>query len=340
MINALLLLLTALCAWLGYRQWRMHREIGELARGIRRANAEYSPDDAAFNLLGDVPSAVATLERELRRQASVDHRQREVFLQIMDGLGEGILAIDRERRIVLANRSVEGMLAIDGQPGGRLLSETVRVSIVFSVFDQALAGAESAARFSIRSGVAERKVEMRAFPLGAEGIAVVALFIDVTQLERLEQIRRNFISDFSHEVRTPLTGLRSAVETFESAGPQSLNQEDDAQLRRIMTRQLRRLERLVDDLSELSRIESGDLSLAVTDVNLLRVMEDLGEDFADRAAQHRVRFTIHGERAVVSGDAVRIQQAFSNIIDNAIKYGGDGHTIDIEVLDRATTGEV
>lgn len=341
MLTALILLLGALVAWLGYRNWHTRGQIEQFARALRRDPTSLAPrGDTSFDDLGDVPFAVAALLRELKEQAAVDHRQREVFLQIMDGLGEGILAIDRERRIVLANRSVEGMLAIETTPEGRGLSETVRVSTVFTVFDQALGGSESAARFPVRSGLAERKVEMRAFPLASEGIAAVALFIDVTQLERLEQIRRNFISDFSHEVRTPLAGLRSAVESFAASDSRSLSEEDDAQLRRIMMRQLLRLERLVDDLSELSTIESGDLRLTLAEVDLLRLVEELCEDFAERAAQHRVRFAIRGQAATVVVDAVRIQQAFSNIIDNAIKYGGDGHTIDIEVIDGATTAEV
>jgi two-component system phosphate regulon sensor histidine kinase PhoR len=339
MMNVLLLLLAVLATWLGYRLWRIRLELAELGRNIRRGQGRDS-SGASLNHLGDLPFAIATLERELREQVAVELGRREVFLEIMDGLGEGILALDRERRIVLANRSVEGMLAIELPPEGRALSEAVRVSTVFTVFDQALGGSESVARFSVRTGIAERKVEIRAFPLASEAIAAVALFIDVTQLERLEQIRRNFIADFSHEVRTPLTGLRSAVESFDSTSRSALSLEDDAQLRRIMTRQLSRLERLVDDLSELSRIESGDLPLTINDVDLMQLARDLGEDFADRAAQRRVRLSIHGERALVRADAVRIQQALSNIIDNAMKYGGDGQTIEIGVTDGPDSAEV
>src|SRR5207302_9795593 len=122
---------------------------------------------------------------------------------------------------------------------------------------------------SVRSGLVEKKIEMRALPLASEGIAAAALFIDVSNMERLEKIRRNFISDFSHEVRTPLAGLRSAVETFD-ANAERLSVEEDQQLRRIMSRQLQRLERLVEDLSELSRIEAGDVTLEFRSVDLRR----------------------------------------------------------------------
>jgi two-component system, OmpR family, phosphate regulon sensor histidine kinase PhoR len=292
-------------------------------------------------MFGKARDLQAQLERErdeLAARVDALQRQRGTDLQLLDGLGEGLLAIDRNRRVVIANRRFRdlfGGAAIVGKP----LSEVLRVSDVFDAFDSALKGNESTTvRFSVRSGIAERKIEMRALPLPSDNIAAVALFIDVTAIERLEQIRRNFVSDFSHEVRTPLAGLRSAVETLE-ANAGRLSPEDDHQLRRIMARQLRRLERLVDDISELSRIESGDVTLDIRSVELRRILNDLVEDFADQAAQHHVRFAVSGD-ANVSADPHRLQQAFSNLIDNAIKYGGDDHTVTIEIAGEANSGVV
>ena len=142
-------------------------------------------------------------------------RQHVLDLEILNGLSEGVIAVDQDRRIVLANRRSAELFDAAGALVGRPFREVARVTAVFDAFDRAFAGAELVERFSIRAGVAERKIEMRARPLASDAIAAVAVFIDVTQLERLEVIRRNFISDFSHEVRTPLAGLRCAVETYE-----------------------------------------------------------------------------------------------------------------------------
>ena len=291
-------------------------------------------------MFGRSRDLLAQLERERDELAARIHalqRQRSTDLQLLDGLGEGLLAIDRNRHVVIANRRF-GDLFGDSDIIGKPLSQVLRVSDVFDAFDNALKGSESTVQFSVRSGVAERKIEMRALPLPSGEIAAVALFIDISTIERLEQIRRNFISDFSHEVRTPLAGLRSAVETLE-ANSGRLSPEDDHQLRRIMARQLRRLERLVDDLAELSRIESGDLTLDTRPVELRHLVDDLVEDFADQSAQHRVRFVVEGD-ATVSADPHRLQQAFSNLLDNAIKYGGDDHQVTIEISEDADAGEV
>jgi signal transduction histidine kinase len=267
---------------------------------------------------------------EAAEQTATIATHRGLLLEILNGLGEGLLAVDRSRHVVLANARFAEMFNATVDLVGRPLGEAARAAAVFAAFDDALAGREASARFPLRTGVAERKIEMRAFPLHADDIAAVALFLDVTQIERLEQIRRNFISDFSHEVRTPLAAMRSAVESFE-LGAEHMTVEEDQQLRRIMTRQLARLERLVNDLSELSNIESGDISLDRIEVDLLAVVRDLCEDFAERATNHGVRFNISGDHVRVCADPVRVQQAFSNLIDNAIKYGARNDSIDIDV---------
>lgn len=263
--------------------------------------------------------------------------QRAMDIAIFDGLSEGVVAVDRSRRIVLANQPFAELFE-SASPVGKGVTEVVRIAAVFQAFDQALTGAESVERFTMRSGPIERTIEIRALPLTSDEIAAVALFIDVTRLERLESLRRNFISDFSHEVRTPLAGLRSAVETYDGTG--QLTEAEETQLRRIMLRQLLRLERLVDDLSELSRIESGDLLLAHEIVDLRKLVEELCEDFSDRVAQHRIAFLVDGPHLHACADPLRIQQALSNLIDNAIKYGGDGKAIQISLVDLGTSAEI
>lgn len=274
--------------------------------------------------------AVHVRERdELQARFDAAEKQRAALLEIINGLREGLLAIDHESRVVLANRRFSDLLEVSDVVG-KPLAEVVRIAAVFSAFDRALDGVDSKERFSIRLGLAERRIELRAFPVPADDIAAVALFTDVTLVERLEQIRRDFIADFSHEARTPLTAMRSAVDSFELGG-EHMSAEEDQQLRRIMSRQLRRLERLVDDLSELSRIESGDLRLERGEIDLKTIVADLVEDFADRAAEKALRFVVTGDSVRIDADATRIQQMFSNLMDNAIKYGGTQSTIDIDV---------
>jgi len=312
-----------------------------LARTDPEASASLGVD--SFGELDEIAARFYRSRSDLSRQLSAAAFQNTLLQQIMNGMGEGVLAIDRQRHVVLANRPFAVMFNLEPGFVGQPLSTVLRNDPVLVGLDAALdvssSGADSASRFSIRSGIEERTIEMRAFPLPSHELAAVALFIDVTRVDRLEELRREFIADFSHEVRTPLAALKSAVETFDLDAA-LLTDEQDGQLRRIMSRQLARLERLAQDLSELSHIEAGDLSLERTEVDLKGVVEDLCEDFRERAARKRLRFAITGEHVRVHGDAVRLQQAFSNLLDNAIKYGGEDTTIDIDVAARGTSGIV
>ena len=324
---------------------RTRSDIRRLSDRLGRPDAEASAslDVDSFGAVDEIASRFYRSRAELSRQLSAAEFQNALLQQIMNGMGEGVLAIDRQRRVVLANRRFAAMFNLQAGFVGQPLAAVLRNEAILSGFDDALGyasdRADSASRFSIRSGIEERKIEMRAFPLPSHDLAAVALFIDVTHVERLEELRREFIADFSHEVRTPLAALKSAVETFEFDRA-LLTDDQEAQLRRIMSRQLARLERLAQDLSELSHIEAGDLSLERTEIELRRLVEDLCEDFRDRASLKKLNFIITGEGARVHGDAMRLQQAFANLLDNAIKYGGEETSIDVDISTTADSGIV
>ena len=326
MLAALLALAVLVAIALAVALPRTRRDLRRLVARLERSDpqAVASLDVDSFGELDPIAAHIYRVRSELERRLAAAEWQQAMLQHILNGMGEGVLAIDAERRVVLANRRFVELFALDAGFTGRPLGEVVRHTAVFAGFDGALAGQMAAERLTVR----ERSIEMRAFPLPSREIAAAALFIDVTRVEELEKMRREFIADFSHEARTPLAALRSAVDTFEAghAAP-----EDDQQLRRIMARQIRRLERLVNDLAELSHIEAGDLSLERTDVDLRRLVDDVCEDFAERAAQKDLRFVVTGAGVCADADPMRIQQALANLVDNAIKYGGTSSTIDVEV---------
>lgn len=165
---------------------------------------------------------------------------------------------------------------------------------------------------------------------GQSGLAAVALAIDVTQMERLARVRRDFIADFSHEVRTPLAGLRSSIETLQGG---SLDPEQEEQLHRILRRQLGRLERLVSDLSELNSIESGDVVLHREPTEIRQLLADLAQDFFERADSRKIAIIVDGIESVAMVDPIRIEQVFSNLIDNALRHASETDEVRIEVTE-------
>lgn len=284
---------------------------------------------AAEGEVSELGHMVEDMRRVLVGQIELFNTQKAVLNEIVDGLGEGLLAIDRARRIVLANRRTLELFAVPSEVLGRNFVEVIRNASLVAAFEQSLAGRPSSGRTTIGTDKSARRIEIRTFPMTTSlEIAAVALFIDITAIERLETIRREFLDDFAHEVKTPLAGLHSAVESFSGGG---LTAEQEEKLRGIIVRQIRRLDRLVLDISELNRIETGEVELQREPIDVYALLADVVEDFRDQAANANVELRLEGEPSSAIADPLKLEQICSNLIDNALKHSGKSVRVDVSV---------
>jgi|GEM_PF-228036 len=292
---------------------------GETARQVEAGRSSDEIQDLAR-------SADEMRQLILRQQQSFEE-QKALLSEIVGGLREGLLAINVRKRVTFANQRVQSLFELEGNVIGRPLVEVLRQETFLAAFDRALEGVESLERVSVFLGAEERRIESRVFPVGkSTEVAAIALFIDVTRIERLETIRRHFLSDFLHESRTPLAGLRSALETLEG-GP--LEPEAEKQLRHITQRQLGRLEGLVRNLSELNSIESGDLILQPEQTELGPLLEDVVAEFAAALSAAKIEVKMSGQ-ATAFIDPMRTHQIFANLIENAIRHSAT-ESIELEL---------
>lgn len=334
LIAGLLIFATFTLPFLLLYQWT-YKQIRSVEFLVSRARRVATGDLSESMISPAIGAEVAELARSLEElrlsilhQREVFEQQRETLGEILDGIGEGLVAINRHKRIVLSNRRLSDLFGIEGRTAGKLFLEVIRSQSLMSAFGAALEGAESTQRATIMVKGTPRQIEMRVFPISAGSeIAAVALFIDVTRIEHLERVRRDFIADFSHEVRTPLAGIRSAVDTLETGGLQT-SEEDH--LRKIISRQVTRLEKLVEEVGELKQIEAGEIQLALEPVDLRPMLIDLVDDFAENATSLGVHIVVSEGSAIALADIQKIQQVFSNLIDNALKHGGRGNGVRIE----------
>lgn len=317
---------------IAFRWARRHaagiRELAERSRRLAGGDLEpplsRPPVDGE---LSDVARAIEQIRATLVRERGAAEEHRAAMTGIVASLREGLIGVRADGRVAVANRRVAEMFGSGDDLVGRSILEVVRKRSVAAALEGALRGDASTHRTTFGAGADERQMEVRAFPVEtAAEIAAVALFIDVTEIERLQRIRKDFLDDFSHEVRTPLAGLRSAAETLEQGG---LAPASEQQLRHVMQRQIARIERLVTDLSELNQIESGELILARERVNVRQVLEDLCDEFRRRNAD--VRFSLTGDRTIAFIDPSRAQQIFTNLLDNAWRHGAGAGEIEVEV---------
>lgn len=312
----------------------MFRQISELAANARKlANLHGGvlPAEPQKDAVDDLRAALEVLSDLIARQSAAFTEQRIALDQITSALQEGVVAVSPAGRVVFANSQISTMFGTQMPLAGRSILEVVRKQRVTEAIEKALEGNAPEGRIVVTAGHDDRQIEMRVVSVPSSGgLGAVALFVDISDLARLQRIRRDFLDDFSHEVRTPLAGLRSAAETIEGG---RLTAEQEEALRQVMLRQLNRIERLVKDLAELNRIESGELVLERRRVDLKSLLADLCHEFRGRTSETAINFSLTGEEVFAVADPVRLQQIFSNLLDNAWKHGGGG-----EVLIEVTRG--
>jgi two-component system phosphate regulon sensor histidine kinase PhoR len=175
---------------------------------------------------------------------------------------------------------------------------------------------------------------VRIAPLEARGRGTVAVLSDVTELRRLESMRRDFVANVSHELRTPIAAVRAAVETL--LGGALTHPEAAREFVTIIERHTERLHRLVEDLLELSRIEAKELTLTLAPTAVGPALAHTVElfDLAARRRNTRLVCEIARELPPVSVDRHALEHVLSNLIDNAIKYSPEGATVTVRAQRR------
>ena len=309
------LILTMGLAWLFTQSVaRPVRELSGVARALAAGDLTRRPALAAPGEVGDLASALYGMADQLALRLRSVQSEESLMSALIESLHEGVVAVDSRREVVRINQS-----------GRRLLA--VRDPVPFSVDhlprDRALRDALDDALHGIPSGPAELKVDARLFALTAkplpEGGAVLAIF-DLTQRRQLETVRRDFVANVSHELKTPLTVIRGFADTL--AGDESLPRDTQREFARTVQANAERMQRIVDDLLDLSRIESGGWMPNPQPVDLATVTRDAALTLAEAAGAKNVRIDIApGDDArTVHADPTALRQILSNLIENAVRY--------------------
>jgi two-component system phosphate regulon sensor histidine kinase PhoR len=251
---------------------------------------------------------------------------------ILDGMTEGVVALDDRGRLLLLNPSARVMFgAEDGVPEGRPFVEVIRQKGLLDLVEEVKASG-APARHELELGPpVNRVVAARGAPLGlGPGAGGVLLVLhDVTELRRLERVRSEFVANVSHELRTPLTCIKGYLETLLDGAL-----DDRAHARRFLEvagTHAERLDRLIDDLLELSNIESGRVTMVPKRLELPDVVAGVAAMFERRTVQSGQTL----ERIVPAGltvyaDRDRLVQILVNLVDNAVKFTPEGGRIGIE----------
>ncbi len=270
------------------------------------------------------------LARSLSNSLEALRDERDRLRGILAGMQEGVLFLDREGRIALVNPALREMLLLGADAVGQTLLAVIRHAELKELLDHAQHSQEPLTSEIELSGLKPRRVFVRAARLQGEQEGVFAVFVDVTDMRRLESMRRDFVANVSHELRTPVTAIRSAAETLEVAATNDATAV--SQFMGIITRNAERLQHLVEDLLDLSRIESQKYQLDYEPLDVGGVFSHVYGLFREQARQRGVelKHTVPGDLARVRADRRALEHVLTNLVENAVKYAGEGAKVELK----------
>jgi two-component system, OmpR family, phosphate regulon sensor histidine kinase PhoR len=309
---------------------RMSAAVGELTAAARRMTAgdlEVRTRLAGHDELSGLGEALDRLAGSLAHTLGELRAERDLQRRILEAMHEGVVVVDRDGRIVLMNPALRSTLLLGADAIGKLLIETVRHAELDTVVDRAREAPDDPPVEIELPGLKPRRLLVQAAPLSGDDQGLLLVFVDVTELRRLESLRRDFVANASHELRTPITAVRSATETLQTGAledPVAANRFLD-----IIERNAQRLQSLVEDMLELSKLESNEFKLKRERVELQRVVPIVLALFRERAEKKGVRLVSELTAALpaVEGDPRALEHVLSNLVDNAVKYCPSGTRI-------------
>jgi two-component system phosphate regulon sensor histidine kinase PhoR len=278
----------------------------------------------------ELASAINRMKQALLDAAAGAERERQLGAVVFAALPDGTIVIDRQWRIVEANPRARELLKADCAPGQPLI-DALRDRELFAPFEEAVSTGRSAQATVVRAG--DKTWELSAHPLPGDRAAAVGIIHDVTPFRQNEAMRRRFIADVSHELRTPVSSIAAAAETL--AG-QKLSDGDRHALIEVIGRQTTRVRELLDDLTDLTLIESGQIQLERVVLDLNAVVREVASDVEPAARLRDVAVIVSGDAAPIEGDRRRVAQIVRNLIDNAVKFsaGGSAVRVSVDASDR------
>ncbi|QSQ24913.1 PAS domain-containing protein [Pyxidicoccus parkwayensis] len=317
---------------LGVSRGALQRQLDTLALHTRGraegALATHPSDPDQLEEVANLEGAIDSLHSRLSARNTRLTQEARTLTAVLDGMAEGVWVTDAEGTVLRHNDALRDIL----QPTGELIGQRPLALLRNDVLHDAVmraCGEGTSTRLELElEGLFPRTLSVRVTPLGRDLPGSAAVFHDITELRRLEKVRKDFVANVSHELRTPITAIRGYAETLQGG---ALNDAVMApKMVEIIHRQSERLSELVEDLLELSRLESREVRLQLTEVPLAEAAARAADTVRPKAEGKSQRVSLHvpGELRAL-GDSRAVEQVLLNLLDNAVKYTPAGGRVDV-----------
>ena len=322
----IVVLVLVLCGLLAMRLAR------QIVRPINAINPDNPNATPTYPELQPLITRLQEQNRTIRTQLSeLSTRQRE-FDAITENMREGFLIVDNKCSILSSNRSALRLLGIDDAQKPENLHQAVCSGKLLDLVDNALAGTRGDEEITVGGGT----WQLFANPVITAGhvTGAIIIFMDVTEREQREALRREFSANVSHELKTPLTSITGFAELMkEGMVPKEKMQEFSGDI----YRESRRLIDLVDDIIQLSRLDEGTANFSKSPVDLYTLSGQVIESLRPVAQKQDITLTLSGQHAVIEGVEQLLQEMVYNLCDNAIKYNISGGSVTVSVWQNGQT---
>ncbi|MEW5975000.1 MAG: two-component system histidine kinase PnpS [Acidobacteriota bacterium] len=336
------LLAFALALALGYRFTRSLtgriQQIQEFSHSVARGNLNARIRDPKGDELGHLSRSLNRTADAMQSYISELKSEKNRIAALLEAMRAGILATDREERVTLMNAALGRILGLNPTDSlGRKVIEVVRDSELKGILARALReGREISATMEINLAL-PRVFEVVAVPLcesNSEPQGVVAVLHDITQLKKLENIRKDFVANVSHELRTPLTSIQGFAETLLDGALE--DRKNNRRFLEIIRSHAVQLGNLTQDLLTLASLEAAAFTLRRSLVDLSALVQEVVESTSLLRTQKRIELSVTIADSVppVQADGEKLRQVLMNLLDNAIKFTPEAGRIWIEVARR------
>jgi two-component system phosphate regulon sensor histidine kinase PhoR len=321
-----------------YVSRRISSGIADVTKGAARfahGDPDYKLDVPDSEELGYLAETLNQVADQLHMRINTIAAQRNELQGVLSSMLESVLVIDTDECIMRVNRAAEKLFSLDRKKViGRSVREAIRNTELYRFVAKTLAGSEPVEGDIVFLGEPERFLQAHGSPLKNERnecIGALVVVNDVTRLKNLENVRRDFVTNVSHELKTPITSIKGFLETLKEGA-----MEDPGNRERfldIIIKHTDRLSMIIDDLLSLSRIEQDSErgTIALEESLMTVLFEAVGKLCAKKAEEKNLRLQFICDSSLTAMmNPILLEQALFNLVDNAIKYSDPGATIIVD----------
>ncbi|MDC0365268.1 ATP-binding protein [Gammaproteobacteria bacterium] len=296
------------------------------------SDGSYNKKDLGFlpvkrrDEIGSMARNISTISTNLKNQISLIAKQRDQFGSVLDGLGEGIMVCDQNGLITFRNDQIMQILGLD-----EIINKSINdieIPALSRMYKKAQKKGKFDSEFELETGEDDTRWILAHMNKAKSTQELILVVHETTQLRQMDSMRRDFISNLSHELRTPVSVIKANSETLLDGALE--NKKDAKIFSKAILHNADRLSEMVTSLIDLSRIEYGELKFVIEKIVLNQIIESVVLAFKNKAKRKNIQVVFERQSEVtVHSDAKAIERVLNNLLDNAFKYSPENSIIQI-----------